>query len=141
MKLTTFVASTVLLFVTVCTASAATKDQFTASTSKPSFTEAKAIAKVVAGTSFPVRPESIHGSIVEGGPAPGRKIPAILQTKVKKDGGNSYLVTCTEWWNAKDFNGGNTDKSALEYHWTYKVSPNATILVSQGGDFPPQEAR
>lgn len=143
MKMVPIIVSALVLLVTGCSTSAAVKNEST-QTAASSFTEEKAIAKVnnVLGTAFPNKPGTVRGKVGEGGPAPGRSIPATLQTKVQKDGSNSYLVTLIEQWSAKDFySSGNTNKSTLTYHWTFKVSPNGSALVSEDGDFPPQAAK
>ncbi|ADG06886.1 hypothetical protein [Kyrpidia tusciae] len=143
MKMVPTIASIFVLLVTGCFDSAAVKNESAQSTAQPSsFTEEKAIAKVncVLGTAFPDKPGTVQCKVGAGGP-PGRTVPATLQTKVQKDGPSSYLVTFIEQWSAQDFNsGGNTNKSTLEHYWTFKVTPNGSALLSQGGDFPPQAA-
>lgn len=109
-----------------------------------SFSGEQAIAKVnpVLGTQFPSTPSIVHGKIGVGGPAPGRVIPAILQTQVQQINSNTYYVIFTEQWSSKDFVGNeSTAKSVLKHYWKYKVSPSGYTVVAQGGDFPPQDAR
>ena len=110
-----------------------------------SFTETQAIAKanLALGGIFPSKPGTVERNVWEGGPAPGRAIPATLQTEVQRDGKGSYLVTLSEQWSAKDFNGNNSsnNKTTREYHWTFKVTTSGSTLVSEGGDFPPQDVK
>ena len=83
-----------------------------------SFSDEQAIAKVnpVLGTEFPRTPSIVHGEIGVGGQAPGRVIPAILQTQVQQINSNTYYVIFTEQWSSKDFVGNeSTPKSVLEH--------------------------
>lgn len=108
------------------------------------FTQMQAVAKVnpLLGTTFPKKPETVHGRIGVGGPYPMRTIPAILSTGVQETGAMFYLITFSEQWSAKDFNStGHPTNANLEHYWTFRVTPSGSQLVRQGGDLPPQEAR
>lgn len=107
-------------------------------------TDAIAQANHVVGAVFPGRPGTRKGVVGVGGPAPGRTIPAVLQTKLKTLSpycSDTFRVTFVEWWSAKDFRSGDTGGSTLEHHWTFKVTSVDTTFLAEGGDFPPQDVR
>lgn len=128
---------------TGCAATATTNNTSTDAASA-SFTVAEAVAKAnsVLGTVFPSQPGTIRCQVGAGGPAPGRVVPVTLQTQVRKRGPNTYWVTFRERWSAKDFDSnGNASESMLQHYWTFKVTPDDSTLLSQGGDLPPQAAK
>lgn len=118
---------------------------------------AAAIAQAndVLGAVFPQKPGTLQGEVGVGGPSPNRTVPAVLQTRlqavppycsVQGSYTETYQVTFTERWSAKDFQGAGAAGSTLEHHWVFDVKDDqfqnvTTTFVSQGGDFPPQEAR
>jgi hypothetical protein len=110
------------------------------------FTEQEAIinARNALGLDiFPTSPSSTQGVIWEGGPYPGRQIPAELQTQVDMVSTNTYVVTFTESWAAKNFMEQHSDPShqILNHYWKYEVTSNRTVLIANGGDFAPQDVK
>lgn len=129
MKMLSLIVS-LLLFVTGCSATVTNK------ISKPlqessSLSVTQAIARVNDGL-FPSEPATVEGTISEGGPAPGRVFPATFQTQVGRQG-YTYFVTFTERWKVN--NTGHV------HYWKYSVRLHRTALVSEGGDFPPQDVK
>lgn len=106
------------------------------------FSADDAIAKTVKEQNwndFPPKTGRIKGIIKGGGPQPGIRVQGEFESKAVKHTDSGYLVTLTEYWEAKDFKGEGTssEKDTLSYYWKYLVTPEAVRLLDQGGDFPP----
>lgn len=131
MKMLSLIVS-LLLFVTGYSTTVQNKNGKTPQESS-SLTVTQAIAKVNFGL-FPTKPGMVHGRLGQGGPDTGVTFPATFQTKARKSGKNAYEVTLFQRW--------TVNKVIPEYHyWTYKVTRRGVVLLTEGGDFPPQEVR
>jgi hypothetical protein len=78
----------------------------------PKFSENDAIAKVITSdrsvrfssdVSFPAEAKRVKGIIHGGGPAPGITIPGEFESSAKRVSVDTFIVTLTEYWKAKDF--------------------------------------
>jgi hypothetical protein len=100
-----------------------------------------AIAKVIheKRNEFPDKAGKVKGTIYGGGPAPGIKVPGEFESSVNKKGKNVYIVTLTEYWNAKDFHtNSNSNHEILSHFWKFEVSSTEVKFVADGGDFSPE---
>lgn len=128
------------------------KPQTAQSPDQVQLTEQDAIAKALKErneTSFPTTPSKTSGLIHVAIPGSTRDIHAQVQTQVMKQADNDDVVTLTEWWSSKDFpkmaigadgklNTIKTDHAeTLSHTWKYEVTPDATKLVADDGDYPP----
>ncbi|MCJ8012579.1 hypothetical protein MUG84_12640 [Paenibacillus sp. KQZ6P-2] len=136
-KVVFFMLTAWLLLTAGCSAS---KDQ---PSGGGDFSADEAIAKTVKEKNrndFPSKAGRIEGIIKGGGPSPGIRIPGIFESRAKKEKDSSYLVTLTEYWDAKNFRTqGTSAGDTLSYHWQYRVTPEGIQLLDQGGDFPPDQ--
>jgi hypothetical protein len=91
---------------------------------------------------FPQQPGRQDCTILGGGPYPGLHIPGSCGTSAANDGAGGWLVTFTQYWDARLFNSGPPSDGTLSYHATYDVDAHANVTKrDEGGDFPPQGAR
>jgi hypothetical protein len=69
---------------------------------------------------FPTEAKRIKGTIHGGGPAPGITIPGEFESSAikKKD---VFIVTLTEYWQAKDFRDSEKKEGTLSAYWTHMI--------------------
>ena len=101
---------------------------------------ADAIKKVLelnSHSGFADSPGKVSGILHTGGKAPGLSIPAEFETKVEKESDWVYIVTLTQYWNAKDLRGQNSKGPVLFYYWKYRVTVDNVVEIDSGGDNTP----
>jgi len=104
-------------------------------------TETVAISKAkekLGISKFPDNSSKVDGVIEGGGPSPGIEFPGEFETKIEKNGDNSYIVTFTESWNAKEFHYSGQTGPMRSHFFKYEVTSNNVRSIGDGGDFPPQ---
>ncbi len=89
------------------------------------------------GGGFPESPGKVTGIMHTGGPAPGLEIPAEFETRAERESEGVYIITLTQYWNAKDLSGPNSKGPVLNYFWKYRVTESDITEIDSGGDITP----